>query len=570
MTAECREELQWWLTGVEWEDHGHSHTRLSDNNRFITKRVGGNIQRRDNAGTLVPSRASRTHKCHRIKGCNVCSDGLCQGSVESTHTSQGGQSSHHGSDKQNGGSKVPSSVYNHKGVLGVLPISAIIAEHVSGVLNQIADKESRCFMDKSCWMLNKDSFSQIEMILGKHGSGSVCRQINLPEKVLCQLETRSRSYSNRRIYTFMVVPKRVGLPSVLSDKPVSGQSKEGQGDTGVNSPSMASTAMVPNNSGDGSDYPNSSTSVKQSTTVPKRGTTSTDTIRQPEISGVENIRDRLRSIGFSEDSSELFLEARRSGTRTAFQGPWKKWCSWCVEGQIDTLQASVGNIANFLTSCLNRGLEYATLNTYRSTISAYHPMVDCHNVGQHPFIVRLMKGAFNKKPPKPRYTETWDVNLVLEKIVSLGPNDGLDQKMLTLKLAMLMALTTVFRTSELHKVNPALISDKGDHVICHIADLTKTKRQNKPYLSLKLFSFLENELLDVVSCLRTYLAVTQPLRLTDTHQQQLFLSIVTPHNPVKSCVTFGVYIGFGGLIDGCSALGVVYEVSLEVVMTTHA
>ena len=35
-------------------------------------------------------------------------------------------------------------------------------------------------------------------------------------------------------------------------------------------------------------------------------------------------------------------------------------------------------------------------------------------------------------------------------------------------------------------------------------------------------------------------------------------------------VTFGVYIGFGGLIDGYSALGVVYEVSLEVVLTTHA
>ena len=35
-------------------------------------------------------------------------------------------------------------------------------------------------------------------------------------------------------------------------------------------------------------------------------------------------------------------------------------------------------------------------------------------------------------------------------------------------------------------------------------------------------------------------------------------------------MTFGVYIGFGGLIDGYSALGVVYVVSLEVVMTTHA
>ena len=39
---------------------------------------------------------------------------------------------------------------------------------------------------------------------------------------------------------------------------------------------------------------------------------------------------------------------------------------------------------------------------------------------------------------------------------------------------------------------------------------------------------------------------------------------------LSTCVTSGVYIGFGGLIDGYSALGVVYEVSLEVVMTTRA
>ena len=38
----------------------------------------------------------------------------------------------------------------------------------------------------------------------------------------------------------------------------------------------------------------------------------------------------------------------------------------------------------------------------------------------------------------------------------------------------------------------------------------------------------------------------------------------------NTSVTFGVYIGFGGLIGGYSALGVVYEVSLEVVMTTRA
>ena len=44
---------------------------------------------------------------------------------------------------------------------------------------------------------------------------------------------------------------------------------------------------------------------------------------------------------------------------------------------------------------------------------------------------------------------------------------------------------------------------------------------------------------------------------------------VTQNTSDNTCVTFGVYIG-GGLIDGYSALGFVYEVSLEVVMTTHA
>ena len=37
-----------------------------------------------------------------------------------------------------------------------------------------------------------------------------------------------------------------------------------------------------------------------------------------------------------------------------------------------------------------------------------------------------------------------------------------------------------------------------------------------------------------------------------------------------TCVTFGVYRFWRAYIDGYSALGVVYEVSLEVVKTTHA
>ena len=126
----------------------------------------------------------------------------------------------------------------------------------------------------------------------------------------------------------------------------------------------------------------------------------------------------------------------------------------------------MGHVANFLTTMLNdRDLKYSTLNLHRSAISAYHPPIEGFQVGQHPLIMRLLKGAFNKKPPQPRYTQTWDVNQVLEEIKRLGPNESLTLKALSLKLAMLLALTTVSRSSELHKLDPILISDKGDHTV---------------------------------------------------------------------------------------------------------
>ena len=53
-----------------------------------------------------------------------------------------------------------------------------------------------------------------------------------------------------------------------------------------------------------------------------------------------------------------------------------------------------------------------------------------------------------------------------------------------------------------------------------------------------------------------------------TNRQYCLSSVVHPLIP--SLKYKQQYIGFGGLIDGCSALGVVYDVSLEVVMTTRA
>ena len=38
--------------------------------------------------------------------------------------------------------------------------------------------------------------------------------------------------------------------------------------------------------------------------------------------------------------------------------------------------------------------------------------IDGYSVGEHPIIARLLKGMFHVRPPEPRYSFTWDVNVL--------------------------------------------------------------------------------------------------------------------------------------------------------------
>lgn len=109
------------------------------------------------------------------------------------------------------------------------------------------------------------------------------------------------------------------------------------------------------------------------------------------------------------------------------------------------------NIANFLSELFRKGYEYRSVNSYRSAISAFHPEINGVKVGQSNLIKQVMSGVFNSRPPMPRYTETWDVDIVLKYLISLGSCENLDLKMLSLKVASLMALSTACRSSELFR-----------------------------------------------------------------------------------------------------------------------
>ena len=67
-------------------------------------------------------------------------------------------------------------------------------------------------------------------------------------------------------------------------------------------------------------------------------------------------------------------------------------------------------IIEFLTDLFEKGLEYRTINVYRSAISAYHHPIDGTPVGQIQEVCTLLSGIDNLRPPTPKYNVIWEVD----------------------------------------------------------------------------------------------------------------------------------------------------------------
>ena len=65
--------------------------------------------------------------------------------------------------------------------------------------------------------------------------------------------------------------------------------------------------------------------------------------------------------------------------------------------------------ADFLTYLFNSGLQYRTIAGYRSMLSSVLLAIDNTPVGQHTYIIRLLKGAFNTRPPVTKLLPEWDL-----------------------------------------------------------------------------------------------------------------------------------------------------------------
>ena len=142
-----------------------------------------------------------------------------------------------------------------------------------------------------------------------------------------------------------------------------------------------------------------------------------------------------------------------------------------------------------------------------------------------------MSGIFNKRPPQPKYPFIWDVETVLDFLRKLPGNDLLSDKLLTLKVSMLLSLLSASRVSEITNLRVDYLTKHSSVYTFAIPHLTKTcRRGKKPHPNLKFYNFPGDSKLCVCKAIDSYL---ERSNVWGVEESQFLVSHIKPHKPVS-------------------------------------
>jgi len=322
-------------------------------------------------------------------------------------------------------------------------------------------------------------FLQDQSEMGPTGGGLVCIQADNSAAEIFQLETGSRSKSSGCLHPGLEQHTREGLcqPSMESGQQSTEQNETTTSHTGAGGSSMEKPTMVSHSTGDAGRLPSPPSSQGKSAhaNTPNECASST-----ASTSRLAYLRQRYEDKNISEEGKDLLLASWRQKSSKSYDSLFGKWVGWCSQRHSDPVSGPISEVVNFPAHLFKEGYQYRSLNAYRSAISSVHEKVDEYEVGQHPLVFRVLKGAFNQHPPKPRYEVTWDVSKVLNYIESLGGSDSLSLQNLTWKLAMILALTRPSRSADLAMLDLHYRRHTPEGAVFQESGLAQQTRQGTP------------------------------------------------------------------------------------------
>lgn len=511
-----------------------SSSGYDHHNRCLQERLGCSASIPSNQWQMVPERVSSTHQLSRAKSVLLGLKNLPQREVSRNRISAARQHDRHCLHQQQRGYTFPPTY--DSGLRDVGLVSA--KRHPCDSFSHSRKRQRLCRQG----VQRIQGHERVEVEPNNHSAfsaelsdGSVCESSNQPTRGLHQLETRPRSHPHRRLHDKLGSSTGLCLPPIQSDIPNPDESNNRPNGSNSRCPSLASPALVAGSA----ETSNISASVATEHSNPVNGSErpepSSSNVSSPSLGRIPHLYQRFQAEGIPSNVADLLIAATRTSTHKTYESSWNRWCRWCSGRQIDPFSSSISDILIFLTDVFNEGLAYRSLNVLRSAISSTHPKIDGFSVGQHPYVTRLLKGALNKRPPKPRYSHTWNVDIMIKYIISLGKNSTLSLKVISMKLVTLFALTCPERISALASLDLRHCSVLPEGVTFKLTVPRKTGSADKPAEAF-FARFDKVKKLCPVECLRQYLKLSRKVRpvIPSSLPDRLFISFIRPHKPVTS------------------------------------
>ena len=252
--------------------------------------------------------------------------------------------------------------------------------------------------------------------------------------------------------------------------------------------------------------------------------------------GLPRERLNLDAVGLPQGVIDTIQSARARNTRTAYDNRWCAFEKWCGAEGVVPFQAPVDAILRFLQTLVDKKLSYSTVKVYMAAISACHVGFEAGTAWKHPLISRFMKGALRILQVPRSMVPAWDLAFVLDSLSGppFEPLSEVDLRFLSLKTALLVAMVTAKRVSDIHAFSVSeectRFSPDGTRVtlVTNLAFVPKNQLRTCVPVDLMEFSpppFASAEeerkhSLCPVRALRVYMDRTKPHR----QSSQLFVS----------------------------------------------
>lgn len=189
--------------------------------------------------------------------------------------------------------------------------------------------------------------------------------------------------------------------------------------------------------------------------VPGAGPGSSPLPRHMATVGLAPEGAQYLEAGLTAGAVETLLSSRAPSTRRMYGLKWSVFSTWCRERSVDPVTCPVVQVLEFLQDRFSAGLSPSTLKVYVAAISSFHTPLREGFLGKLPLVVLFLRGARRMRPATRSKVPTWDLAVVLGALAEapFKPLESAEAKHLTLKMAFLLAITSLRRVGDLQALS---------------------------------------------------------------------------------------------------------------------